>query len=654
MPAVPFYSAAVREALAEIRSNHAEGDEASSASVAGVRQGTAIRGKFGGGYASSSDDGGNQGASDDEGSQSSASSASSIEAIDENDEAAAPVPTTPAIATEADAAANIAQGNKGERHKKSKSKRSKEDIAQKMGRVPSTLLPLQPATAATTAATSGRQALVVPNVLLPLNYLRDNPNYNPSSAAAHLLPSWDKLQSTSNSTIIVVLLQSGRFAAATFALDTRHNQTAMKMTAHKTSTRYTVRKGQGGSQSSHDQGKHKAKSVGAQLRREGEKQLREDVTATWKEWRGLGYIKNAAYVFASCPKGMRREYLFGGEDGSGSALVEKGDERLRSIPLDVGRPTMEAAAAVLDCVLGCSVREMTVEELNTLEGGSEKEPKAEESSEKEVAATNEETSKEEEEESAPPPPYTPLHEAVIDGDLDRLTELLKILDETEEKDAAKASNNNGEVPVEYDVNTTGGPDHQTALHIASSSTHTNASSLLTALVVQGHANPCAVDARGRPPYFLASSDKHREAFRLARGTLGEDYCAWDDGAKVGPALTEADVQAKKAKALEKKRRQRARQKEKKANEKAAAEKEAAQKREEEERKKQEADAKRVRDGLKPKTSSATNACDFCQKVVKGKRRSQMFQRLEYAYCSTECVRRHQRELMAAAATARMG
>ena len=109
-----------------------------------------------------------------------------------------------------------------------------------------------------------------------------------------------------------------------------------------------------------------------------------------------------------------------------------------------------------------------------------------------------------------------------------------------------------------------------------------------------------------------------------------------------------------AKAAEKKRRQRVRQKEKKANEKAEAEKAAAQQRKEEDKKKQEEEAKRIRDGLKPTSSSATNVCDFCQKVVKGKRRSQMFQRLEYAYCSTDCVKRHQRELMAAAATARLG
>jgi hypothetical protein len=32
----------------------------------------------------------------------------------------------------------------------------------------------------------------------------------------------------------------------------------------------------------------------------------------------------------------------------------------------------------------------------------------------------------------------------------------------------------------------------------------------------------------------------------------------------------------------------------------------------------------------------------------------MYQRLEYAYCSTECVQRHKRELLASAALARFG
>jgi hypothetical protein len=238
------------------------------------------------------------------------------------------------------------------------------------------------------------------------------------------------------------------------------------------------------------------------------------------------------------------------------------------------------------------------------------------------------------------PPYTQLHEAVIAGELERVTELLHTLEQSEEQETEQS----------YDIDTQGGPEFQTPLHLASSSTHDNAASILNALLLQGRANPCAIDSRGRPPYYLAASDKIRETFRLCRGKLGEDYCSWDT-AKVGPALTVDDVEAKRLKALEKKKRQRARQKEKKAADAAEA---AKVKKEEEEKAaklKAEEDAKRIRDGLKPKTTTG-NACDFCQKTVKKK--SSMFQRLQYYYCSTECVKRHQRELAAAAATARLG
>ena len=45
-----------------------------------------------------------------------------------------------------------------------------------------------------------------------------------------------------------------------------------------------------------------------------------------------------------------------------------------------------------------------------------------------------------------------------------------------------------------------------------------------------------------------------------------------------------------------------------------------------------------------------NVCDYCQRVVKGKTRNQMFRRLEYAYCSTECTKRHHQALNAEGGT----
>lgn len=202
-----------------------------------------------------------------------------------------------------------------------------------------------------------------------------------------------------------------------------------------------------------------------------------------------------------------------------------------------------------------------------------------------------------------------------------------------------------------------GPDFMTPLHYAAESSQrvdpATAAACVSALLIQGRANPGIIDARTRASYFLASHDKVREAFRRARAILGEDHCDWDE-AKVGPPLTEDDIEARKEKEAEKKRKKKARAKEKKAQEKDHMEEMEQRKKEEEEQKKRAEDAKRVRDCLQPKASNATNICDFCQKVCKGKQRTQMFKRLDYNYCSTDCLNKHKRELMAKAAMSRFG
>ena len=659
MSTIPFYSETVREHLLDILSNHKQ----STQNDRHVAVGSTILGKrYSDDSSSSSDEDDDDRLNcieEDGDADSSASSSDGEEEVDEH------LSEENEAQTIASSDANNHNANKSNRVKKSKGgKRSdKEQLFQKMhGKAPSISLAL-PSTSPggdtiNNASSKQQKALQIPTILLPPNYIRDNPNWDTASAAKTLLGTWDHLNSPS-SNIITVLLQSGRFVAAVFTLKTTTHSKVPQLTmiAHKTSTRYTIRKGQGGSQSNYDSSKHKAKSVGAQLRREGEKQLREDVVATWKLWKESNYVKHAMGVYVSCPKGMRREYLFG--DGNDvAALVTKGDERLRSIPLDVGRPTLDGATVALECMLSCGivnvdslvVPSLVIDGVATDVGGSG-------NTQGPAVEKKKDTETEESEEKDDDPPLTPLHEAVIEGDLSKLMELLTILEEVEENtnvDDVAVAEDNVEGAPSYDVNTQAGPDHQTPLHFASASSHQNAPSLLNALLINGHANPCAIDSRGRPPYFVAASDKAREAFRLARGMLGEEYCRWDDEAKVGPALTDADIQAKKAKALDKKRKQRARQKEKKALEKAQAEEAAEKQRQEEEKKKEMEDAKRVRDGLKPKASTASNVCDFCQKAAKGKRRSQMFQRLDYVYCSTDCVKKHQRELMAAAAAARMG
>ena len=69
--------------------------------------------------------------------------------------------------------------------------------------------------------------------------------------------------------------------------------------------------------------------------------------------------------------------------------------------------------------------------------------------------------------------------------------------------------------------------------------------------------------------------------------------------------------------------------------------------------KKEEDAKRARQGLKPKVGGV-GVCDFCQTACVGQKRTNMFKRLDFSYCTTECLQKHKRELMASAAMARQG
>lgn len=515
-----------------------------------------------------------------------------------------------------------------------------------LGAPPSVLIPLDPAAGTGGqdrglgggAAESQVRAAAVPAALLPLGAAAGDA----ASVCRSCLALSDKLLA-GDCPVVVLLLRSGRFAGAVYR--------AGRCVAHRTCARYTTRRGQGGAQSAQDGSKGKAKSMGAQLRRAGEAQLRKDVADALAEWRG--HVDAAALVLLSCPKTMRRGLH---EEGDTARFLPRDDGRIRRVPLDVGRPTYESAAAVYETMLRITVRDATEPERRVMEGatldlstapeqeGGETSGTAEAGAEAEAAggsspAAGRERERRQRANERAEVSLTPLHEAVAAADIFRLTELLRLDD--------------GD--IDHTVDARAGESLQTPLHLAAALPDSElAAECVAALLLVGRANPCVVDDRNRPPYFVSGSDRAREAFRTARAELGEDHCDWDAGAKVPSPLSQADVQRKKEKAAEKKRKQRARQKEKKAQQRAEEEARVRLEREEQEQMKAEEDARRERAGLRPKTTTASNACDFCQKVCKGKRRSQMFSRLEYVYCGTDCVKKHQRELTAAAAMARLG
>jgi len=485
--------------------------------------------------------------------------------------------------------------------KKNQKERQQEALIQQMGTPPMLQLPL-----------GDVFALRVPSALL----VKHERHYSTASCTS----LWTLSQNlASPQPMVVLLLRSGRFAGGVFL--------GNKCLQHRACQRYTVRKGQGKAQSSQD-GSRRPKSMGAQLRRQGEVNLWQDVKDTLQQWKK--YLQETPLILLSCPKTMQKGLL----EAAGK-LMDR--DLIRKIPLDVGRPTFESVCAVYEIMTQVYVGEVTageeckeeVVDESTMKNVISDKVKKEDIHKKEVVVKEF-------------PRMTPLHTFAAEGNVEGLEELLE-----SDPDACAELMEHG-----------AGPDFMAPLHYAADSTSQDvdpgtAAAIVSLLLVRGKANPCSVDARNRVPYFLASHDKVREAFRRARAELGEDVWPWD-AAKVGPALTVEDLVSKKEKAAEKKRRQRARQKEKKAREKAKAQAMEQRKMEEEEKRKQEEDAKRIRDGLAPKKSTATNVCDYCQTVCKGKRRNQMFQRLDYVYCCSDCVQKHKRELMAQAALSRLG
>lgn len=437
-------------------------------------------------------------------------------------------------------------------------------------------------------------------------------------------------RSESPPTVAVLCLRSGRFAGAIF----EHQ----RCVAHRTAVRYTVRQGQGKAQSAQD-AQRRAQSLGAQLRRQGEISLQDDVRKALKDWQND--LARAAIILLSVPRTMQKG-LF--EEGSG---LQRDDPRIRRVPLDLGRPSFENVCLIHSVLTTVTLRERVLVDTVEQQG-----PLAATAATQGCVAT---VVKDNDDlapcihplETAPKEetvPLSELHIAAQNGDVEAIRSILS-----------------SDLAVEL-IHQHAGDMWMTPLHCAAESTTTTtatafdpglAADCVQLLLEVGGADPCLVDARRRVPVFLASHDRVRDAFRIARANLGEDHCPWDEGAKVGPPLTPEAWQQKNEREAEKKRKKRAKLKEKKAREKAEGQEAEERKREDEERQKQEESAKRIRDGLQPKSRDG-GVCDFCQTVCQGRKRAQMFKRLEYSYCSTECVLKHRRELMAAAATARMG
>ncbi|KAF9427021.1 hypothetical protein BGZ94_005644 [Podila epigama] len=130
----------------------------------------------------------------------------------------------------------------------------------------------------------------------------------------------------------LVLIGGGHFAGVVMDLAgqvSTHGRD-MKVVAHKTFHRYTVRKKQGGSQASHGI----ANSAGARIRMYNEEALKLEVRElldSWSQW-----INESECVFVHSPGNNKRVLFY---EGSVISTADK-QGRLRSIPFMTRRPTL--------------------------------------------------------------------------------------------------------------------------------------------------------------------------------------------------------------------------------------------------------------------------------------------------------------------------
>ncbi|KAG0095966.1 hypothetical protein BGZ93_005200 [Podila epicladia] len=153
----------------------------------------------------------------------------------------------------------------------------------------------------------------------------------------------------------LVLIGGGHFAGVIIDLADQistHGRD-MKVVAHKTFHRYTVRRKQGGSQAAHGA----ANSAGARIRMYNEEALKLEVRElldSWSEW-----ISQSECVFVHSPGNNRRVLFY---DGSVVSTADK-QGRLRSIPFMTRRPTLSELKRAYVELSTVKVYKMTQESL---------------------------------------------------------------------------------------------------------------------------------------------------------------------------------------------------------------------------------------------------------------------------------------------------
>ena len=341
--------------------------------------------------------------------------------------------------------------------------------------------------------------------------------------------------STSDPHYFLCMIGGGHFAAMIVSLipEIRRGPGGMEerhavVHAHKTFHRYTTRRKQGGSQSASDNAKGNAHSVGSSIRRANEAALEVEIRAILSEWRGM--IDSAEMLFIRATGSTNRRTLFGPYDGQ---VLSTKDRRLRGFPFSTRRATQ---AELLR-----SFQELTRLKVSKLMEVAPEPAKSEATTTKSSKPSVEAPKLSEEDTAAQ------LHTTQLQSLIRRSRAPALLLYLTK-----NALSPNFLFFPPYSTENHHAP---TPLHLSAS---TNSSALITALLTKAHADPTITNPDGKTPYDLAGEQRTRDAFRVARHTLGDNALDWN-AARVPSPLSQAEADSRaqaEQSALEEAERQR--------------------------------------------------------------------------------------------------
>ncbi|CAG8055674.1 unnamed protein product [Penicillium olsonii] len=326
--------------------------------------------------------------------------------------------------------------------------------------------------------------------------------------------------------IFMCMIGGGHFAAMLVSLapEIHRKQGGIedrqaRVIAHKSIHRYTTRRKQGGSQSASDASRGAAHSAGSSLRRYNEAMLEKEIRDTLTEWRDM--IDSAELLFVRATGKTNRKILFDNYDGQ---VLKSKDPRIRGFPINTRRATQ---GELLRCF-----KELTRVKVSEVDEAA-------------LAAAEIKRKEEEAKASTPAPKPQPQKPKLSKEDEAALlhTSQIQALIRRSKVPALMSYISNNTIPPSFVFTPTDSPQNfrcPTPLHLAA---NLNAPAVVTALLTKTESDPASLNSEGKTPFELTGDRATRDAFRIARHTLGESKWDWET-AKVPAAVSKADADSR--------------------------------------------------------------------------------------------------------------